>query len=366
MKDKIHFVTLFPNCPNYGLVKDVGQIPYMLGKEYEKFDTELVSCNLDLNGTNVDLVDGLTMTIIKNWHNDFLGGLFYILKNAKRIDWLNIYHYGRKAFLWNKIFKILNPKGKTYLKLDMDYVTCDKLDTSKQERKLFTKSIHKMDIVSVETKGVLERISKYTDKEICLIANGYCEWPRVHFDFKNKNNVFLTVGRLGTNQKATEVLMEAFALSAYSHNWSLRLVGSVEPEFQVYIDDFYKRYSKIRERIVFVGSIDNRIELMYEYINAKVFVLPSRWESFGLVLPEALSCGCRLIVSDKVTAANEVTNENVYGSIVPADNIIKLKEEMIRVTEREYTSIEINKIIDYAKNSFSWKSICKELENYLI
>ena len=78
---------------------------------------------------------------------------------------------------------------------------------------------------------------------------------------------------------------------------------------------------KLKERVIFAGEIKERETLYSEYCHAKVFVLPSRWESFGISCGEALSCGCRLIITNTIPPANEMTNSGKFGSIIDAENV---------------------------------------------
>lgn len=41
-------------------------------------------------------------------------------------------------------------------------------------------------------------------------------------------------------QKATDILLNAFMKSADKHDWKLRLVGTVENDFNEFINDFLK------------------------------------------------------------------------------------------------------------------------------
>ena len=364
---KIRFVTLFPNCPNVGLVKDVGQIPYVLGQLENGIETKLVSSEINFEGENIDKVKGLVIEkfpyVLKSIE---LTGCLYLLKHAKEIDWLNIYQCGRKTYLWTKLYKLLNPNGKVYLKLDLDFVSCDIYEKNERERKLFSKVLGSMDLVSVESKAVLERIKKYADRDIKLISNGYCDADGFVDVTGEREDVFITVGRLGTEQKATEVLLEAFAKGAEQHNWNLILVGSIEQAFNSVIEKFFLEHPDLVHRVKFEGIINRRDELYHKYSKAKVFVLPSRWESFALVGPEALSCGCRIIISDQVPPMYEVTGEGKYGQIIPVDNVEDLATAMVEATKKTYTSQEAQEIANYAKEHFSWMKICEKLQQYII
>lgn len=364
-KDTISFVTLYPRGTNVELAKDVGQIPYALGK-YKDIDSSLACCFVEQDGANKSVLEGLSFHKLKTvLKSPSISGLVFLLKNSKSIDWLNIYHCGRRAYYWTKVYKFLNPQGKVYLKLDLDFMSCDVFDSNEKERKLFKKVTGAIDLVSVESQAVLDRIQKYAGCELKLISNGYNELDE-EIDFTgSRENRFITVGRLGTEQKATDVLLEAFVKTADKHNWILELVGTVEPEFEPVKQKFYEENPGMKERVIFTGPISDRSKLYYKYAQSKVFVLPSRWESFALVGPEALSCGCRMILSEGIPPMYEVTNNEKYGRIVPIDNADVLADAMLEATKHEYNEEEVKEIVAYAKEHFSWGKICEKLYDYL-
>ena len=194
--------------------------------------------------------------------NQTLTGLLYLLTHARKIDWLNVYHGGRHCYYWIKLYKLLNPKGKVYLKLDLSYAGCEMYQNSeKKERNIFEKTAAVSDIVSVESKKIKKLTAEFTKQNIRVVPNGYINEaetiPQV-----NREKQFITVGRLGTPEKATDILLEAFAQSANSHDWTLKLVGSVAQDFQTWLEDFYNRYPEIKERIIFTGPIYER-EALY-------------------------------------------------------------------------------------------------------
>lgn len=361
----MRFTTLYPNCSNVELVKDVGQIPYMLSKLYDDIEATLVGCNIDLNGSNIDSISGVKIKNIKAPFNNLnLSGILYLMFNSRNIDILNVYHAGRRTYFYTKFYKFLNPKGKVYLKLDLDFRSCEMYDNDQWERKLFNKVTKSVDFVSVESEAVRERIQIYSNNKIEIIGNGFCE-TSFNLDIYHKNNSFITVGRLGTKQKATEIILEAFAKTSRKHDWNLILIGSIEEEFIKYIENFYTKYPELKNRVLFKGAIHDRKTLYKEYASAKVFLLPSRWEGFCLVAGEALSCGCRMILSDKVPPNMEVTNNLRFGEVVKVEDVTSLASAMISETKRTFNENEIKNIKDYAEEKFSWFNICVKLNTML-
>lgn len=365
MIEKKRFVTLFPECTNIELLKDVGMIPYTLYSVFE-YDSTIACYN---NGKYAYLnheVKGMKLDFInKIFGNMVLDTLLYVIRNARKIEVLNIYHLSvGKRFIWYWIYKMLNPNGIVYLKLDMDFHELDRLEADRAFHHLVKKKcLSKIEIVSAESKEICKRVTQLYGQNIQYIPNGFYEdKERSHPMNMSKQNVFLTVGRLGTEQKATEVLLEAFARTAQEHDWILRLVGPIQEEFQNYIDTFMHTHIELIDRIQFTGAITDREKLADEYARAKVFVLPSRWESFGIVLVEALNQGCYLIVSDAVPTAEDITYCEKYGEIFEQDSVTDLSEALLQCTKGEWNPLELR---EYAQEHFSWNTICSKL-NHLI
>jgi len=359
------FVTLCPLESNNLLVKDIGQIPYTMGKLYG-YDAYYANADINLNGDYIDdISDGMKIDKFPKWTKNWkINGLIYILKNGKKIDWLNIYFAGHNSYLWSKAYKLVNPKGHVYVKLDMDYRYCEKIDKDENKRKWFVKCVEYADLVSVESEPVLNRIMKYTKKDIKFIPNG--SYIYTDFDPSKKGNMFLTVGRLGTKQKATEILLQAFAKSAKQHNWSLTLVGPIQDDFKPYIEKFTSEHEELKTRIHFTGNITTRQEISEYYKKAKVFVLPSRWEGYALVLPEAVSNGCFVITTNGVPSAQYLTDNGKYAEIVDIDDVDALSKALIDAAKINYSVELYEKIAEYGKQVSSWEDICGNLNKYML
>lgn len=357
---KIRFLTLHPAGTDVDLTKDEGQIPYTLCSNYP-IDAKIVSCHINNETANLNAVPGLIVEHIPYIINNAVSGLLYLILNSKKIDWLNIYFAGRQAYIWTKVFKKLNNKGKVYLKLDMDFRSSDLYDKNKREKNIFSKCTEAVDLVSVESEALKNRIQKYTSKEIIVIGNGISK-PKFYTNIKqSRENTFLTVARLGTKQKATDILLQGFAKTADMHNWNLKLIGTIDDNFRKYITSFFVQYPNLKERIQFLGPINDRERLYNEYCKAKVFVLPSRWESYGISCAEAVSCGCRLILTNTIPPAKEMTNGEKFGKIIEVNSVDALGDALLKESSLQVTYDDIDEMVNYANIQFSWDKICGKL-----
>lgn len=85
-----------------------------------------------------------------------------------------------------------------------------------------------------------------------------------------------------------------------------------------------------RKRVLEIVSAVGRVaqgELASLLGNAHCLVLPSRFDSFGMVVPEAMACGLPVIVSDMV-GAKQLVEEGRNGFIVPVGDVAALAARM--------------------------------------
>jgi glycosyltransferase involved in cell wall biosynthesis len=70
-------------------------------------------------------------------------------------------------------------------------------------------------------------------------------------------------------------------------------------------------YKKQYPDVIFTG-FKTGIDLAQYYANAEVFVFPSRWETFGIVMIEAMACGTPVAAYD-VTGPKDVVDQGITG-----------------------------------------------------
>jgi len=131
----------------------------------------------------------------------------------------------------------------------------------------------------------------------------------------------LFVGRL-EKEKNIELLVQCFGnLTEEERNgWMLTIIGN--GSLKQNITD--KPY-------IVVKSFMQPSELQTEIVDAGAFILPSRYEPWGVVVQEFAMAGLPLILSDKVNAGEEYLINGYNGYSFKYNNMDSLKKGMIKI-----------------------------------
>ena len=309
----MRFVTIFPEAENIHLIKDVGMIPYIMNKKYD-FKSKIVCYKNGSYPYKKNEFKDIDLEFIKKiTGNKLIDQIIYLIKNSKKIDILNLIHLTQINLILINIYKLINKKGKVYLKMDANINIKNTVNPSLNTIKgiIKRKSIEKCELISVETKELHKYLLENWKINVEYVPNGFYDFESIDDNKREiKENIILTVGRIGAYEKANEVLLEAFKLAnSKLEDWKLRVVGPIEEEFKEYINNFLCENPTLKDKITFLGPIYDLEKLELEYKRAKVFCLTSRSEGFPLVFLEAIKNGCYIITSN-ILAAYDITN---YG-----------------------------------------------------
>lgn len=382
MKSKKTFVTIFTAAENFHLVKDVGQIPYFMYK-IEGYAASLVCYknNSEYPYLNQE-VKGLKLRFIRNFGRLFYfeaGVIKYLLSSSKAIDILNLFHFKKDNLFYLLVYKLLNRKGKAFIKLDVDLLFFKQYNaffySRNKLKNYFLKHVTSWifgltDLISIETEDGKEYLLKVypqlQDKLIC-IPNGvddlYLEQIIKVKPFHEKENIILTVGRIGTFQKNTTLFLEALAMTDLK-DWKVYILGPIEESFTRYINQFFEKYPYLRDQVIFTGNISDRKELFEWYNKAKIFCLTSRFEGFPVTFPEALYFG-NYIISTTVSGAEFVTDNGRSGVVAEGDVSGLSKAIQHSIAPGFLKSQKFEDIKQFSKENFIWSGIINSLSNRL-
>ena len=154
---------------------------------------------------------------------------------------------------------------------------------------------------------------------------------------KNKNPILLNVGRVSVEKNLEEFLK----IDLPYDKW---VVGDGPA-----LKELKKKYPKV----IFHGA-KSKEELQYYYNKADVFVFPSKTDTFGLVLLEAMACGLP-VAALPVSGPLDVIGNSDAGNLN-----LNLKEAC-----KKALLIPRKVAREYAK-TFSWEITSRTFETYLV
>jgi glycosyltransferase involved in cell wall biosynthesis len=128
---------------------------------------------------------------------------------------------------------------------------------------------------------------------------------------------------------------------------------------------FYLQYLKYRlnlkNELQIIPWVDNKSRNNF-LDSLDIFVLPSRIETFGMVVVEAMARGKRIIAT-KCGGAEEIIDDGIDGYLVEKQNPKVLAEKIIYMIENPQDSKDFcKKSIDKVKKKYSQEKISKQIE----
>jgi len=282
------FLTFFPGCEDMHLLKDVGMIPYHMAKLPGNSGGILTYDNGPY--PRLSELPGLQLFFIPHlfpvWLRPLLArylvlieASLYLIGHAKNIDVLQFYHLGRTNAILSRVYKLLNPSGISYIKLDGS-----------------TDPPYGAELYSVETGYAYNILRNYAS--VVRLPNGldHTKLPDPT-PYPMKERLIVHSGRLGIGLKASEIVVDTFArISADYQDWRLALIGPTTPEFKEYCDEKIRMYG-LEGRVLLPGYISDTRLLYDVYNRARIVFMPSRSESWCLALLECMALGAIPLVS---------------------------------------------------------------------
>lgn len=362
------------------LVKECIIIPYLLYKNHG-YDVTIVGAAPEgipaglYTENNIDVlyekyyknsryIPGLKFRLFEKW--DKQTRKEYIENHGRNVDIL----YLRGAYDLNvyiaPLFKKISPDGIALCALDANSYWMDKIYWYIPS---FMDFINSCDIMTTSCTAMADFLSVKWPCHVHSIINGFFDLTINHkhkVDFGDRENIILTVGRLGTNQKSTDVLLEAFAIAAdFIPEWKLYLVGSIEDQFMPYINDYLNRNEKISDRIVFTGPVSDRDDLASYYDKAKIYALTSELEGgTNNATAEALGRGLVPITS-KIDAYEDITDNEQLGGCFEIGDVNALAQIIIDLCNRTDLQRESEKVYAYAEKVYDMKKITGKLDELI-
>lgn len=157
--------------------------------------------------------------------------------------------------------------------------------------------------------------SKVINSDIIIIPNILTFYPDKITDYSKRSKRILCVGRL-TKQKGFDLMIKVWAKIADKHkDWKVDIYG--DGELNNTLNGLIKNYC-LDESITIHPATNHIYD---EYMDSSIFAFSSRFEGFGLVLIEAMSCGVPCISFDCPHGPSEIITNGRNGLLVQNGNI---------------------------------------------
>lgn len=188
---------------------------------------------------------------------------------------------------------------------------------------LFARAIHKLDECVVLNESICRKYKEVFDVDCKVIYN-----PRSFTSeekSKLQNKTFVTCGRM-IYQKGYDLLIESFKIFAEQEKeWRLVIVG--DGEMRTQIEEKIRIYH-LENRISITGY---QKDVMPYLLDASVYLMPSRWEGFPMVLTEAFEMGLPVVAYD-ITAVGPLVEDGIEGFVASSFDTADYAEKMLKIT----------------------------------
>jgi len=184
--------------------------------------------------------------------------------------------------------------------------------------------------LSQHGRGVLLRLG-LPDKRICIAPNaidqnwleGIVPAPKLG------QPQILYLGQL-KYRKGFDLLARAMPLIVKKFPQARFVFAGHSPVHQAELLRLVKE-SGLKGNVVLPGNLSEQDKAAY-FLASDLYVLPTRYEGFGIPLLEAMSAGCP-VVSSAIPVIDEIIKDGENGLLAPPENPTELAQVILRVLE---------------------------------
>lgn len=265
----------------------------------------------------------------EDFGKEIIIGKDYCREHADEIDVLMLFNYGHSTYRTADFIKKYNKNVVVYSKLDMSdggfkhFYDGTLLRKIKNINEVFKS--RNVDFFTVENHyyyEILKNVNVFKNK-IAYLPNcvSLLHIPKDFLalsDGSQKENIILTVARIGEPEKNVELLIKSLQCvdRKLLDDWKICLVGPVTSEFSEYVASVCDKDDWIKGHVHLIGAVNDRFELYKWYNKSRVFCMTSRSESFCIASVEAMYFGVYPVLTDYGSIAYDVTGNKKYGSVV--------------------------------------------------
>ncbi len=217
------------------------------------------------------------------------------------------------------------------------------------------------DLVSAKQYGLLREVDASVVRngvEVGLVKSPSVEKKlRIRLSIPSKGLIVGSIGRMHHQKGYYYLLRAASAIVRERKDVYFVLVGD-GPEMNQLQEESERM--GLADHVRFMGAMDNASELIPAF---DIFVLPSLWEGFPIVLLEASAAG-KPIVATSIDGSKEIIRDGVNGILVPPKDPERLSKAILRLVAQPALRRRLGKAArSQALREFDVKQMAKRISD---
>ncbi|WP_194767567.1 glycosyltransferase family 4 protein [Tamlana sp. I1] len=178
-------------------------------------------------------------------------------------------------------------------------------------------------------------VSEWKNQNVKVISNPLSFYPEESALLKNKK--VIAVGK-HCYQKGYDRLLKIWQIVIKKHpDWCLEIYGAPNKDHN--LKELANKLN-IEKNVTFYKPEKNIKE---KFMEASIHVLSSRYEGFGMVLIEAMSCGVPPISFDCPCGPSDIITENKDGILIKNGDVQEFSAALFKLIENENLRLEMGK-----------------------
>src|SRR3989344_963064 len=290
--------------------------------------------------------------------------LFYLL-SVKNIDIVHINSSSYLGFFEKQLFALISKLYRKKVvfqihggKFNEFYNSSSKI--SKLAIRTLFKSNDKIIVVGRYWFNFLSKIVNTNKLEIVYNSVDPNKFKCSRKGRKRKNINVLSVGCLSKEKGTFDIINAIPIVIASKKNVSFNFIGRFENETVKKKLEYECQKSNIKKFVFLKGEIEHN-KIKKEYCNSDIFILPSYYESFSLVLLEAMASGLPIITTN-ISALPELIKDNENGFLIEKGDYKKLAGYILElVNNKNLRNFMARKNISKIEEDFSLVKMQSEI-----
>jgi glycosyltransferase involved in cell wall biosynthesis len=275
--------------------------------------------------------------------------------NRTATYWIDSLYFGRLADLRRKI----NPLHHVFLvihHIPSLYPHLNREDAAKLrefEQTIFH-GVTGFLVTSPFTKKVLEK-RKILDKPIFTVPPALCLSPPIKRRRKKEGFKGLIVSNIIQGKGVLEFLKSLAPILTRSDLFAIQIAGrlDIDPEYAKACLELVEKKPEMKQSVYFLGPLDkDRLKELYE--KSTLFLSPSKMETFGMAIREALAFGLP-VFAYAAEYSRKLINPGKNGYLFPSlDDLAQGCLRMIREPDK-LIKLNLNSYQNRLVTKYTWK-----------